>query len=347
MFGYLVGSFGVADYHELPAAARRPQNVFRIDRTAGDHDRSSRRQFSAHRPIGNTELSESLPLQMATCGAPEGKTKAVGVPVADRKAVDGEVTGVDNLSFNQRRELHRDRRPACAPQAGKHADDDVECPLPSMDGHHVRLLAQPQRREETGDAEHVIEMGMRQQNAVKPPKPRTAAQQLALRTLAAIDEDALARSLHEESRMVALRRRNACRGPKECQGEHARQYPGFTAPNATRAAARTEPIDPHQAPVPAGRSKKNAKTTPCTVQIIEEFAPRGGCPARKDGLTRRAKQAQNCMIPDFESASRADAVSGSDGMADRTFSRRMFDTRIDSRLAAERHRHGEARQWRS
>jgi hypothetical protein len=80
---------------------------------------------------------------------------------------------------------------------------------------------------------------------------------------------------------------------------------------------------------------------------LKNFAPHGENPARKDGLTRRAKQAQNYMIPDYESASRTDAVNGSEGMADRTMSRRMFDTRIDSRLAAERHQRGNARQWRS
>jgi hypothetical protein len=98
---------------------------------------------------------------------------------------------------------------------------------------------------------------------------------------------------------------------------------------------------------PQDARKKTRKQPHAQYKSLKNFAPRGGYPARKDGLTRRAKQAQNCMIPDFESASRADAVSGSDGMADRTFSRRMFDTRIDSRLAAERPRHGEARQWRS
>src|SRR5438270_3739323 len=90
-------------------------------------------------------------------------------------------------------------------------------------------------------------MTVRQQDAVEPPKARAAAQQLALRTLAAIDEDALACCLHQESRMVALRRWNARRSPEKCQGEHGRQCPGFTAPNATRAAARTGPSIPYRA----------------------------------------------------------------------------------------------------
>jgi hypothetical protein len=93
--------------------------------------------------------------------------------------------------------------------------------------------------------------------------------------------------------------------------------------------------------------KKTRKQPHAQYKSLKNFALHSWNPVRKDGLTRRAKQAQNCIIPNCESASRADAVSGSDGMADRTLSRRMFDTRIDSRLVAERHRHGDARQWRS
>jgi len=81
---------------------------------------------------------------------------------------------------------------------------DVERARAAMNGHHVRGLPQAQRREETGDAEHVIEMSVRQQDAIEPPEAGAAAQQLALRALAAINQDALARGLHQEGRMVAL-----------------------------------------------------------------------------------------------------------------------------------------------
>ncbi|MGY4454995.1 hypothetical protein ACVWZR_009655 [Bradyrhizobium sp. i1.3.1] len=50
----------------------------------------------------------------------------------------------------------------------------------------------------------MIEMPVRQQDAVEPAKAGAAAQQLALRTLAAINQDALASGLHQEGRMVAL-----------------------------------------------------------------------------------------------------------------------------------------------
>jgi hypothetical protein len=85
-----------------------------------------------------------------------------------------------------------------------------------MDGHHVGILPQPQRRKKTGNAEHVIEMTMRQQDAVEPPKADAAPQQLALGPLAAINQDPLAFRLHEEGWMVTFRGRNACRRPEKC-----------------------------------------------------------------------------------------------------------------------------------
>src|SRR6186713_2519029 len=136
----------------------------------------------------------------------------------------------------------------------------------------------------------MIEMTMRQQDAIEPPKAGTTAQQLALRALAAIDQDALACHLHQKGRMVALRRGNAGRGAEKCQGEHGGHassgtLAGLSASNATRAAARTGRSTRRRARRGVRGSHdqtKNAKTTPCTVQIIEEFRPtrRARCPAR-------------------------------------------------------------------
>ncbi len=48
--------------------------------------------------------------------------------------------------------------------------------------------------------------------------------------------------------------------------------------------------------LPAGAETKNAKTTPCTVQIIEEFRAAWLEPLQQRRLTRRAKQAHDGMI---------------------------------------------------
>src|SRR5438128_3648165 len=96
-----------------------------------------------------------------------------------------------------------------------------------------------------------------QQEAIKAAKAGAAPQQLPLGPLTAINQDARAGCFNEKGRMVAFRGRNARRGPEKCQGEHGCQCPetaplpdststactvdSLTAPNATRAAARTGP----------------------------------------------------------------------------------------------------------
>lgn len=49
-----------------------------------------------------------------------------------------------------------------------------------MNGHGAGAPVQSQGREETGNAEHVVEMGMRQQQPIQPPEPGPAPEQLAL-----------------------------------------------------------------------------------------------------------------------------------------------------------------------
>ena len=52
-------------------------------------------------------------------------------------------------------------------------------------------------------------MAMGQQEPVEPSKAGAAAQQLALRPLSAVHQDALTSGLDEETRMVAFSRWNA------------------------------------------------------------------------------------------------------------------------------------------
>jgi len=89
------------------------------------------------------------------------------------------------------------------------ADDDFERSRAAVKCHDAGALPHLQSRKETRNAEHVVEMAMRQQEPVEPSKADSAAQQLALRPLSAIHQDALICRLDEKSRMVAFGRRNA------------------------------------------------------------------------------------------------------------------------------------------
>ena len=68
-----------------------------------------------------------------------------------------------------------------------------------MNGYGVGALLQSQGREETGNAEHVVEMGMRQQQPIQPPEPGPAPEQLALSTFAAIHQNPVAAGFDEKA----------------------------------------------------------------------------------------------------------------------------------------------------
>jgi hypothetical protein len=89
-----------------------------------------------------------------------------------------------------------------------------------MDGHQVGTLPQPQRGEKTGNAEHVVEMAMRQQQAIQSAESGAAPEQLALRALPAIDHDAAATRLNQKARVIAIGGRNAGGRPEKGQIEH-------------------------------------------------------------------------------------------------------------------------------
>ncbi len=129
---------------------------------------------------------------MATHLALERKREAFGIAMTHTETVDGELAGVEDPPLRQRNELQRDGRPSLAPESGEHPDDDVERPRAAVDRHDIGALPQPQRRKQTRNAEHVVEMAVRQQEPVEPSEANAAPEQLALRTLPAVDHDAAA-----------------------------------------------------------------------------------------------------------------------------------------------------------
>ena len=133
---------------------------------------------------------------MATHLALERKREAFGIAMTHTETVDGELAGVEDPPLRQRNELQRDGRPSLAPESGEHSDDDVERPRAAVDRHDIGALPQPQRRKQTRNAEHVVEMAVRQQEPVEPSEASAAPEQLALRTLPAVDHDPVTPGLH-------------------------------------------------------------------------------------------------------------------------------------------------------
>src|ERR1700692_4452867 len=127
---------------------------------------------------------------MATHLALERKPEAFGVAMTHAETVDGELAGIEDPPLRQRNELQRNGRPSLAPESGKHPPDDVERPRAAVDCHDIGALPQPQRRKQPRNAEHVVEMAVRQQDPVEPSEASPAPEQLALRTLTAVDHGA-------------------------------------------------------------------------------------------------------------------------------------------------------------
>ena len=107
-------------------------------------------------------------------------------------------------------------------KAGEHPNDDVERTRAGVDRHGLGAPPQPQRRKETGNPEHVVEMAVGQQDPIKPSEAGAAPKQLALRALPTIHQYAMAADLHQKTRMVAVRGRDARRSSKKRQIEHDR-----------------------------------------------------------------------------------------------------------------------------
>src|SRR6185312_12012508 len=121
-----------------------------------------------------------------------------------------------------RDEFKRNRRPSIAPETRQHTLDYLERSRAAMYRHEIGTLPQPQCRKQTGNAEHVVEVTVGQQEPVEPPESGAGPEQLTLRALPAIDQDPIAAGFHQEPGMVSLRRWDAGRGSEKSQVEHVR-----------------------------------------------------------------------------------------------------------------------------
>ncbi|BAM92031.1 hypothetical protein S58_60550 [Bradyrhizobium oligotrophicum S58] len=65
------------------------------------------------------------------------EAEAAGVTVPDRKTVDRELTGVEDLPTLERNELKRNGCAAFAPQPREHSDDHIERARAAMNAHDV------------------------------------------------------------------------------------------------------------------------------------------------------------------------------------------------------------------
>ena len=67
-----------------------------------------------------------------------------------------------------------------------------------MDRQPVGAAPQVERPRQTAQPQQVIQVPMGQQNLVQPPEAQSAGHQLALGSLAAIDQETVASMLHQQ-----------------------------------------------------------------------------------------------------------------------------------------------------
>jgi hypothetical protein len=113
--------------------------------------------------------------------------------------------------------------PSLRPEAREHPGNGVESVGAAMNLHDFGTLLQSQCGEEARNAEHVIQMAVRQQEPIEPSKAGATPQLLALSTLPAIHENSVAARFNEEAWMIAFCRWNACQRTEKCQVEHRDQ----------------------------------------------------------------------------------------------------------------------------
>ena len=74
-----------------------------------------------------------------------------------------------------RDELKWYRSPSFAPKSREHAGDNLKRGRTAMDLHGVCALSQPQRRKQSGNAENMVEVSVRQQESIELNPHRFAA----------------------------------------------------------------------------------------------------------------------------------------------------------------------------
>ncbi len=202
--------FGIADNRK--ARARRRRSLHRLRGDAASilqHGFLAAGQPRPQRFLRHAERGKPVGAQMRARNPLEAIAEACGPAMADRKTADaipvrGGRRRVDLLAGRELDKAQRHRRAALRPQAGEIALDKAKRFAAAKD----RQLAPPADEAEGGDqpaqTEHMVEIGMGQQDVAEPAKPGPGAQHLARRALAAIDEEPRAAGADEQRRQTAF-----------------------------------------------------------------------------------------------------------------------------------------------
>src|ERR1041384_4981764 len=146
--------------------------------------------------------------------------EALGAAMLYREAADAELPGREGWAGLQFDKLQRHRRARQREEASEILPDKTHRLAAAADPQSLAQIHEAQRCDEAAQAQHMIEMGMRQQHMAEPAKAAAGAEHLPLRPLAAIDQEPLAAGLDQHRRQAAFGRGRAGRGPEKGHLEH-------------------------------------------------------------------------------------------------------------------------------
>ena len=228
-----VGRRGVAADDDAPAGARLPHDLLGRDA----RDRLAALQASEVRPRLDAEPGGELGVEAARARVLDERVAERGAAVADGERDDLQVVAADRLVGL---EVADRQAVARAAEDRAHALEQGARAGRAVDGQRLLAVAQLEGLQHPRQPEPVVGVQVRQEDVGQVGEP-DGAHELALRALAAVDEDALAAAPDEQRRKPAARRRNRARGAREEERQiHAARV--LRAVRVARTAASREGI---------------------------------------------------------------------------------------------------------
>ena len=203
-------------------AARRPEHVLRAhDAAAVEADDLAPLERAARGPVRDTERIGRGDVEAAGTIVLAQRVADGAAPVRDGEGLEPVVVALDDGARAKLHDLERVRQPA---------DHDAERPhqrgrsARPVDGHRDLSAAQGERLQHARQAEDVIGVQVREEDVLEIDEPGVGAEELPLRSLAAVDEEAIPTAPQEGGRGSAGRRRRGRGGAEEDEIEvHGRR----------------------------------------------------------------------------------------------------------------------------
>jgi hypothetical protein len=196
----------VACEHDLPAPPRRPEHLLwpDLDAVVQGHPLAALER-AEERPGGNAERGRRLDVEAARPSALDYGVADRGAPMVDAERDDPILAAIELVSGTELHELVAVRE---FPEDASERFEELEEPGRPVDGERQLATAQRKGLHHPGKAEVVIGVIVGDEDLRKLNEADPRAKKLALRTLAAVEEEPLAAAAHEQAGRGAPSRRN-------------------------------------------------------------------------------------------------------------------------------------------